>query len=396
MDQLLDYIKWRGDIPFSVSPLNEADSYIICKIGVLDWTDIIGRQEEPVLFRDALNLYLQRSGEIEPGQTNIPSVHLREGLKAAAATERFGELRLSGFISILEERKTEQFSALTVTLPSGVRFFTFRGTDDTMLAWKENFYMSCSDYVSAQLDALAYLRYHITLADGPVIVGGHSKGGNLAIYAACEADDSVKDRIEGVYCFDGPGFHSDFYQTPGYRKMSDRIYKFIPQTSLIGTLLDNPDEVNIVSSKGFGLVGHDGFSWETCATGYVRASGLSTSSRAFDSSIDSVLADMDNDSRRDFIDSLFNILSSSGISTTSDFSERSRREIIALAMDLIHNEDTNQFITSLIREMAGDYVSETQRDIRRHNRIMRRKREERRREEAIRSMKESGKDIPLP
>ena len=279
MEKMMDYLKWRGDIPFSVSPLNEADCYLICKIGAIDWAGIIPRQGEPIPFRYAAEKYFLKYGEEGSSTVKLAGPELIPILKKASVSERYGGIGLSGFINIIEERKTEQFSALTATLPDGMRFITFRGTDDNILAWKENFYLSCSDYVSAQRDALAYLRYHSTLFEGPFIVGGHSKGGNLAIYASCAADESIRNRIDSVYCFDGPGFHSEYYDSPGYADMKSRIFKIIPKNSLVGTLLDNPDDVITVSSEDFGIAGHSGFNWETCASGFVKCGELSKSSR---------------------------------------------------------------------------------------------------------------------
>ena len=389
MEKMMDYLKWRGDIPFSVSPLNEADCYLICKIGAIDWAGIIPRQGEPIPFRYAAEKYFLKYGEEGSSTVKLAGPELIPILKKASVSERYGGIGLSGFINIIEERKTEQFSALTATLPDGMRFITFRGTDDNILAWKENFYLSCSDYVSAQRDALAYLRYHSTLFEGPFIVGGHSKGGNLAIYASCAADESIRNRIDSVYCFDGPGFHSEYYDSPGYADMKSRIFKIIPKNSLVGTLLDNPEDVITVSSEDFGIAGHSGFNWETCASGFVKCGELSKSSRVFDSSIDSVLGDMDNDSRRDFIDTLFDILDSRGARTVTELTEKGRKAMLSLGVDLIKTEETKRFIYSLIRQIARDYVTETQRGIREENRAARRERELRRQARAIHDMQHS-------
>jgi len=379
MDKMLDYIKWRGDIPFSICPMNEADCYIISKIGAVDLTGIVGRDTAPITFRSAMEEYLLEYGEAGSNIVLLAGEEFIPVLTAASRSERFGDLCLTGFVNIVDPRKTEQFSALTVILPSGMRFITFRGTDDHILAWKENFYLACSDYVHAQRDAVAYLRYHSSTFDGPMIISGHSKGGNLAIYAACNSDEDIQKRIESVYCFDGPGFHREFYESAGYKKMADRIYKIIPSTSMVGTLLDNTGEVIIVKSEDFGIMGHSGFNWETCPSGFVRGQELCRSSRVFDTSIDAVLTDMDMDARRDFIDTMFDLLDSSGAKTVTELTEKGRGTMLSLGLDLIRNNETKQFIISILRELAQDYISETQRDIREDNRLYRRLRDAKRR-----------------
>ena len=390
MEKMMDYLKWRGDIPFSVSPLNEADIFLMSKIGAIDWTGIIDRDGDPVPFFYAAEQYFMRYGQEGAEKVKLAGINLIPVIRAASKSERFRSLGLSGFVNIVDERKTEQFSALVVSLPDNVRFVTFRGTDDNILAWKENFYLSCSDYVSAQRDALSYLRYRATLFDGPIILGGHSKGGNLAIYAACTAEETLKDRIKAVYSFDGPGFRSSYYDTPGYKSIKEKIHKIIPKNSLVGTLLDNPKGVITVNSEDFGINGHDGFNWETCATGFVKCSSLSKSSRVFDKSIDSVLKGMNTDSRREFIDSLFDILDSSGASTVTELTGKGKKVLLSLGLDLLRDDETKQFITTLVKQIASDYVAETQRALREENKKMRKEREAKRQAKALRDTMEKS------
>ena len=391
MEKMLDYLKWRGDIPFSVSPINDADLFLMSKIGAIDWTGIIDRDGDPIPFYYAAAQYFMRYGEEGAETVKLAGINLIPVMRAASESTRFRDLGLSGFINIVDKIRTEQFSALVVSLPDNVRFITFRGTDDNILAWKENFYLSCSDYVSAQRDALSYLRYRSTLFDGPMIIGGHSKGGNLAIYAACTAEETLKNRIEAIYSFDGPGFRASYYDTPGYNSIKNKIHKIIPRNSLVGTLLDNPKGVIIVNSEDFGINGHDGFNWETCSTGFVKCSALSKSSRVFDTSIDSVLSGMDIDSRREFIDSLFDILDSSGASTVTELTGKGKKALLTLGFDLLRDDETKQFITTVIKQIASDYVAETQRALREENKKARKERDAKRQAKALRDKMEKEK-----
>ena len=391
MNKMMDYLKWRGDIPFSVSPMNEADLFLMSKIGAIDWAGIVDRDGDPVPFFYAAEQYFMRYGQEGAEKVKLAGVNLIPVIKAASESVRFRNLGLSGFVNIIDERKTEQFSALVVSLPDNVRYITFRGTDDNILAWKENFYLSCSDYVSAQRDALSYLRYRSSLFDGSIIIGGHSKGGNLAIYAACTAEETLKNRIEAVYSFDGPGFRASYYDTPGYKTIKDKIHKIIPKNSLIGTLLDNPKGVITVNSEDFGINGHDGFNWETCSTGFVKCPSLSRSSRVFDKSIDSVLGGMDIDSRREFIDSLFDILDSSGATTVTELTAKSKKALLSLGLDLLRDDETKQFITTVIKQIASDYVAETQRALREENKKTRKERDSKRQAKVLRDKIEKEK-----
>lgn len=392
MEKMMDYLKWRGDIPFSVSPVNDADIFLMSKIGAIDWSGIIERDGDPVPFYYAAEQYFMRYGQEGAEKVKLASINLIPVMQKASESERFRNIGLSGFVNIVDMSKTEQFSALVLSLPDNVHFITFRGTDDNILAWKENFYLSCSDYVSAQRDALSYLRYRSTLFDGPIIIGGHSKGGNLAIYAACVAEETLKNRIKAVYSFDGPGFRASYYDTPGYKSIKDRIHKIIPKNSLVGTLLDNPKGIITVNSEDFGINGHDGFNWETCSTGFVRCSSLSKSSRIFDKSIDSVLERMNTDSRREFIDSLFDILDSSGATTVTELTAKGKKALLTLGLDLLRDDETKLFISTVIKQIASDYVADTQRTIREENRKARKERDAKRQAKALRDRMEKEKN----
>ena len=362
MYRMIDYIKWRADLPFSVVPMNEADCYLISKIGVLDFSGIADKQGEVKSFRAAAEEFFMKYEEERQNTDKSSDSEFISVLRDASRSTRFGDLGLSRFVNIIDKDRTEQFSALIVTLPDETRFITFRGTDDHILAWKENFYLSCSDSVSAQRDALAYLNHHAALSDSPLILGGHSKGGNLAIFAACSAAPEIQDRIKAVYCFDGPGFHREFYNAPGYEKMRNRIFKLISEHSLIGTLLDNPENnIEIVSTEDFALKAHDGFNWETNSTGFVRAEELDKSSRIFDSSIDTVLTRMDNESRRQFIDSFFDTLDKQGASTLTELTSKGTSAYLSLAADLLNTAETRQFLSTVVSQINGDAAADKKR-----------------------------------
>ena len=185
MPNILDYLTWRGDVPFSVSPPNEVDNYIHCKIGTLDFTGIVPENELYVPLPQAVEAYFAAGGAEKLGALSSP--YIAPMVKRLPETVRFREVMLTGFRQVYDEKKTEQFSALTLRLPGGQHYVTFRGTDDTIVGWKEDCLLTVMDEIPAQRDAVEYLTWAASVYPGKIAVGGHSKGGNLAMYAAAMA-----------------------------------------------------------------------------------------------------------------------------------------------------------------------------------------------------------------
>ena len=227
--------------------------------------------------------------------------------------------------------RTEQFSALTVVLPDGRPFVTFRGTDDTLIGWKENMLMGVEPEVRAQTDALGYLREAAGRHAGELIVGGHSKGGNLAVFAAARSEPALRSRICAVYNFDGPGFHPAFLREEGYLDVRPKTHTLLPQYSIVGTLLTQDSGFDIVKSSRSGAAAHDGFVWETDGGAFVRCAALSRGSITFEDVMTDALAKTDLRSRRACIDELFGALEAAGVRTLTDLTEsRLRRSLIFL------------------------------------------------------------------
>ena len=179
--------------------------------------------------------------------------------------------------------------------------------------------MSFMQAIPAQLDAVSYLNHVAADTLHPcIIVGGHSKGGNLAIYAAIHSEEAVKARIVAVYSNDGPGYRREVLDSEAYREMADRIINIVPQSSVIGRLLEHDNKYTVVYSPASGLWQHDGFSWEVKGTAFVLAPALSAESEMIDRSLKKWVADMDEAQREKFVDSLYRVLTATNAKTLTD------------------------------------------------------------------------------
>ena len=356
MPNILDYLTWRGDVPFSVSPPNEVDNYIHCKIGTLDFTGIVPENELYVPLPQAVEAYFAAGGAEKLGALSSP--YIAPMVKRLPETVRFREVMLTGFRQVHDEKKTEQFSALTLRLPGGLHYVTFRGTDDTIVGWKEDCLLTVMDEIPAQRDALDYLTWAASVYPGKLAVGGHSKGGNLAMYAAAMAPESVQERIGNIYNNDGPGFQEKILQTEGYRRIKPRIKTILSQNAMVGTLLWQDCDYTVVKSTAALLGAHDGFTWETTPTGFVRCESLSPSARAFDRAMEEVLGGMSMDERKEFIEEFFGTLTATGAVTLSDLSARMLRETLRVARAVHQEPSLHKMVNETLEAMAKGYAAE--------------------------------------
>ena len=360
MAQIKDYVNWRGDIPFHVSPFNEVDNYIIAKIGVLDFTGIVPSDGTEVPLRMAMRQYIETYGDEGEYSGAFASKEIMHVMRRIPRTQRFGTLCISGFVSKKSDEEMEQFSALTVRLPDGTHYVTFRGTDDSIVAWKENLLMSIENEIPARKDALDYLKWAASEYEGDLIVGGHSKGGNLAVYAAACAPEEIQDRISAVYSNDGPGFLKDFVESAGYLRIRPKLHVLLPQHSMIGTLLIQDSDYTVVKSPKGGAAGHDGMTWEVLPTRFAHCESLTRMSHSFDDSLDKVMEKLSIDERKQLVNEMFDALAATGAKTLSDFSENRLKQAGILLGSYRRSPESRHFVRLLmelmLREITPDRI----------------------------------------
>ena len=354
MSVLFDYLDWRGDLSFGISPINEADIYLIAKIGCPNLTGIVPSDEQEIALPEVVDAYRAREGKDAVSLGIATSPLVLESFHRLPEVPRFQSLMLSGFRRNDNEDKTEQFSALTIRIPDGPRFITFRGTDDNIFAWKENFDMAIMDAVPAQTDALKYLLWAMNTYDGNVIVCGHSKGGNLAMYAASMLPKEMQERIISVYNFDGPGFQDAFLKKDGYLRLLPKLHSLVPQNSIVGLLLSTGKDPEVVACNCFGPRAHDGFTWEVRGRSFVRAKSLSSSSETFEIAMNKTLSGMSRKDREAFIEDFFQIMTSAGAFTLTDLTETGLVSALEIAGSLGRDKKVRKFALSMISNSLSD------------------------------------------
>ena len=321
MANLFDYLQWRGDVPFQADPFNEVDNLVLCELAYTDFDGIVPPDGPGVPLASAYEQYFAlHSREEVMGRTSYTGkapLLMEEMVRGA----RFGGTRVCRYINEVDKEKDCQVSAVTFLLADGTAFVAFRGTDGTLVGWKEDFDLSYADRTEGQRRAVDYLNAAAAAVPGPLRVGGHSKGGHFAVYAAAYCDPRTQDRIQQVYSNDGPGFRPDILAAAGYQRIVERVISIVPDTSVIGMLLETQAAHRVVKSSASGIVQHDGFSWQILRNRFVPAK-LSETSVFLDQVLDTWLAGMDDDTRRSMTDTVFSVLSSAGEDTFHAMSEQ--------------------------------------------------------------------------
>lgn len=320
MSNIFDYLAWRGDLSFTASPFNEVDNLIFSQLCFLDLENLVPSDPGaiPVRLEHAFDRYFER----HPIESTSMGVIVPDDILTLAdyarRTPRYRDVCLTGFINHIDLDAQEQFSATTYLLGDGTAYVAYRGTDDTLIGWKEDFNMAFTPTVPAQADATRYLEAILRRIPRPLHVGGHSKGGNLAVYAATHLSEQNRTRILDVYSNDGPGFHSDILSSGGFRAMQGKIRSIVPQSSVVGMLLDHEEPYRIVKSTAKGLFQHDGFSWELIGDRFRTVGTLSGESKMVDRSLKLWLSQMDNVSRAAFVDSMYAVLAATNAQTLTE------------------------------------------------------------------------------
>lgn len=336
MSNLFDYISWRGELPIGPVPFNDIDGLVLSMLSYITFEKALPEAEAPSPGKEEAAL----EKKLLPSETGSPL--WEEGLplasfwprmqdqtvsgrasaeedkrlfEAAAKSERFGPLKLCHYVQELDESQEMQFAAVTILLPDGTPFVSFRGTDLTLVGWKEDFNLVFSKPVPAQARAAEYLTKIVKEYPGPVRIGGHSKGGNLALYAAAAVEEEVQCHIGDVYVNDGPGLSEELFTSPGYERIRKRLHVFLPEQSVVGILLMHPEKYQVVKSDAVGMMQHNPYSWQVMGGKFVLADGLRKDRIYLEATMKKWLAETDEEQLRCFVDTLFQVFGATEATT---------------------------------------------------------------------------------
>ncbi len=322
MGTVYDYLTWRGDLTMRAAPFGEVDSLILSMFAYLDMQDIVpapGEEGELSVWA-ASKAFLERYPDPKKSKMGvlIPK-DIVKMMRAMRSTKRFGTLKISGYVNLIDPETELQFSAVTFLMADGTAIVTYRGTDDTLVGWKEDMNMCFLPVVPAQIKAVEYLKNVAKEHKGKLILTGHSKGGNLAVYAAVHSDAAIRERITAVYSNDGPGFGKNILDDPDYREIRPRICNLVPQSSVVGMLLEHDENFTVVKSRQkSGFLQHNGLSWEILGNSFVHLKDVTSDSRKLDRTVNQWIRDMTPEQREEFAEAVYQLFSVDGAQTLTD------------------------------------------------------------------------------
>lgn len=317
MPNIFDYLGWRGDLTFENDGFNNVDALILSLLSYFDFDKIVPADAGEGI---SLEQAAQQFWELGKGGSELCMPQDEELLKGLTDCDRFRGIKLHAYVNEVDFDTQKQFAAVTVALGNGESFYSFRGTDNTLVGWKEAFNLSFMT-VPAQQRAVRYIREVSAALPGKIRTGGHSKGGNLAIYSAAFGGADIQDRLLSIHNFDGPGFNSAVLRCQEYLNIRDRLNTFIPQSSVVGMLLEHEDDYRIVSSRQMGFLQHDLYTWNIETIDFVYLSDVTRSCRFVDGTLRYWIAELDSEQRGQFVDAIYSVFLSTDVRTIKEFTD---------------------------------------------------------------------------
>lgn len=351
---IFDYLNWRGDLTLNQAPFNNVDNLILCALSYVKLCGIVpglgsGRA---VTLAQAVKKYFATEEKDKVGSRGFRGNNILL-LDALAKYPRYSALLLSDCVDILDPEDEKQFSALTISLGVKSAFIAFRGTDSTLVGWKEDFNMSFLPQVPSQRSAAEYLTA-VSERFTSLRVGGHSKGGNLAVFAAAHCGEEVQKKLRAVYNNDGPGFSGGVLTSPEYLAVRDRVHTFVPQSSVVGMLMDHEESYQVVHSTGLGLFQHDPYSWEVMGGDFCLLDTVTDGSRFVSAAVKGWLGGMDISQREQTVDALFDVLCATNAKTTAELSTDWLRNAGAALSEIKNMEPgSRRMLFELLKLLVG-------------------------------------------
>ena len=356
---IIDYLRKYGDRSFGERPMNDVDSLVLCQLAYLKFDGMVPDIRENKSF-----VYLKELREHSDFDRLFADVRFEKSnramVEAALAGRRFNTLRLNGYINLVEKEWETQFCAVTFLLEDGTIYIAFRGTDETIVGWKEDFNMAFLSPVPGQAYSVKYLNMVMGRLRRPFYVGGHSKGGNLAVYAAMKCIPGVRECILKIYSMDGPGFRPEVLREGDYDKIADRVVKILPHSSMVGMLFERDIRYQVVESRSFGLAQHDPYSWLVEEGEFVQAEDIYERRKRMNNTINEWILSLNEQQLRTFVDTLYQVISASQAEDLIEFTsnwKRSMNRVIAALKEV--DEQTARILREIVRslfEIAGAHM----------------------------------------
>ena len=307
MKNIVSYLEEFGHVTFAQMPFNEVDALVLSQFSYLKWKGLVPK---PSYTKEAISLAEMKETMDETVVFSDERYEKNNRLlfERLADCKRFAGMSCNYYADIINEFVETQFCAITCFFTDMIPVVVFRGTDENLVGWKEDFNMAFNKPVPGQRLAALYLNEAGSRIEGEFIVCGHSKGGNLAVYSGMNVFDDIQKRIKRIYSFDGPGFRPEILNSNDYEKIAERIEKYIPQSSLVGMILENHEDYMVIESASVGLLQHDPYTWKVADASFIRKEAVHKSSQFMNETLNEWILKLNEEQLEVFVGTLFHIL----------------------------------------------------------------------------------------
>ena len=321
MGNLISYVQQYGAQTFEDKSLTDIDVLVLTEIAYLPFDEIVPKSFD---VTEAISLeqigkefeqIKEKKQKLNPFMITSERIEL---LEVVSKSQRYKEIKVFGFMNDIDDERTKQFAAVCYQWEEANRWIIFRGTDESLTGWKEDFMMTYSDLIPAQTDAIEYLKKQAETFSGTLNVSGHSKGGNLSLYASAMQEETVQNRIEQIYCWDSPGVHSSILDKEGYQRVVSKAKRYIPQDSIVGLMLESKVPYHIIESQGSGISQHSALMWNIEEDHFVELTELTKNSQLTDQTFKQWTEVVSDEDLKLFFDTFFELIFEMGVETVND------------------------------------------------------------------------------
>lgn len=350
---IIDFVKLNGDKTFNELPFNEVDGLVFAQLAYLNYSNISTSFDDVI---DTMNLNAYETSILLSKKKNNTSLNNQRLIREVLSCKRYYGVKFAHYRNEHDENEGKQFGAISFIFEDFI-CISYMGTDDSILGWKEDFSISYLDFVASQLEGVNYLNQISSIYNKNLILTGHSKGGNIAIYSLCNCNDEHKDKILKVYSYDAPGFNKKFITSESYLNLKDRIEVFIPESSFIGLIMYGSDDYKIVASNKLFIFQHNVYNWLVGETFLILKERLSKKSRAFSESNRNWIESFSDEERKIFFDTIFDLLeyrnNHSFLELKNNWKDEADR-IIKSSKEI--SEENKKLMIDITKNMFSSYV----------------------------------------
>lgn len=353
MKTVHEYIKEYGNYTFLEKEFTEVDNVIFSLLSYIDFSEIVpGIKLGKITLKEASNKFYKKYTKKEINNNILSVRHASYLLKELASTKRYQDLLLYNYY--YEVTFDMQFGALCIMLPNKNIYVSYEGTDSYISGWKEDCMFTYMFPTKAQREAVNYLNKAISLFNHKIYIGGHSKGGNLALVASMYCKPIIRHKIINIFNNDGPGLRKNEFESNEYKRISSKLITYVPKSTVVGMLLRHTDNYIVVDSKNKTFMQHDATSWLIENDKFKKAE-ISDFSKKLEKGITTWLDRLNDEKREKFITSLFSILKKAEVHDLNEFRKSKINSMIKILKETKNlDKETRNMILICLKDLYNE------------------------------------------